>query len=81
MWPSVFQFTIKASNATIGQSILNLKYHNEHAQSSANQLIGRRQKILYALLLIGCPWVKERSDDMMKFFGLREWKDVVGCFD
>ena len=75
-----FQFTIKASDATVGQGILNLKYHNEHAQNSTNQWIGRRQKILYALLLIGCPWLKKRSHDIISLLGLRHWKNQVSNF-
>lgn len=57
--------------------MLNLKYHNEHAQSPANQWISYRQKILYACFLIGCPWLKDRSNCLIKQFHLEKWRDKI----
>ncbi|XP_053378597.1 peroxisome biogenesis factor 2-like [Mercenaria mercenaria] len=70
-------FSVKAAESTLGQSMLNLKYINEGVQSSSNQWISHRQKLLYACLLIGCPWLKERSHDIIKLFHMEKWREKI----
>ncbi|XP_052760620.1 peroxisome biogenesis factor 2-like isoform X2 [Mya arenaria] len=73
----LWKFSIRAAESTFGQAMLNLKYHNEHAQASTNQWISSRQQVLYACLLIGCPWLKDRSHDLIKLLRLDSWKDRI----
>ncbi|XP_069116726.1 peroxisome biogenesis factor 2-like [Argopecten irradians] len=66
-------FSVAAHDCTIGQQILNLKYVTEKSQG-AEPWLGTRQKLLYALILIGCPWVKERCGDILHMLKLSRWK-------
>lgn len=70
-------FSVRAAESTLGQAMLNLKYYNEHTQTSANQWISYRQKLLYACLLIGCPWLKDRSNDIIKLFHVERWQEKM----
>ncbi|XP_060073760.1 peroxisome biogenesis factor 2-like [Ylistrum balloti] len=72
----VWKFSIFTHDCTIGQQILNLRYASENGQG-AGPWLGTRQKILYALILIGCPWFKERSDDVLSMLKLSHWKHKV----
>ncbi|KAJ8320663.1 hypothetical protein KUTeg_002250, partial [Tegillarca granosa] len=38
-------------------------------------MISRRQKYVYALILIGSPWLRDRSSNILKYFGLNKWKE------
>lgn len=69
----VWKFSVAAHDCTIGQQILNLKYVTEKSQG-AEPWLGTRQKLLYALILIGCPWVKERCGDILHMLKLSRWK-------
>jgi hypothetical protein len=60
-------------DSTIGQNILNLKYLSNRNDT----WISRRQKILYAAILIGLPWLKERSSDILKVIGVIEFRSKV----
>lgn len=70
----LFQFTIYAHDSTIGQQILNLKYSGSEGQSS---WMSRRQKILYGLILIVCPWLRERAETLASFVGLTNYQVKV----
>ncbi|KAJ8320144.1 hypothetical protein KUTeg_001731 [Tegillarca granosa] len=67
----VWKFTVSLNESTIGQDILNLKYFS----GKTLQLISRRQKYVYALILIGSPWLRDRSSNILKYFGLNKWKE------
>ncbi|XP_050413023.2 peroxisome biogenesis factor 2 [Patella vulgata] len=69
----LWKFTVFASGATIGQQILNIQYRDKTSLS----WIGQRQKIMYALLVIGCPLLKERSGEITTGLGLTRWKNVI----
>ncbi|XP_048728225.1 peroxisome biogenesis factor 2-like [Ostrea edulis] len=66
----IWRFTIYAHESTIGQQILNLKYSGTAQQTS---WMSRRQKILYGLILIVCPWLRERTDNLLNFVGLSQY--------
>ncbi|KAL5014045.1 hypothetical protein ScPMuIL_008315 [Solemya velum] len=74
----IWKFSVEAHDATVGQQVLNLKYLNERATTT--QWMSRRQKVLYALLLIWCPWVKERSNDALELFGMTSFKDKINKY-
>ena len=65
-----------ATGSTVGQRILDVCYGNTHG-SESRAGIGPYKKVLYAALLIGCPWLKERSGDLIKRTQLEQWRDVV----
>ncbi|KAH3818170.1 hypothetical protein DPMN_119766 [Dreissena polymorpha] len=64
--------------STLGQAMLSLKYRNERFPAATSpDWISRRQKILYACLLIGCPWLRDRSHDLVRLLRLDKWRDNV----
>ncbi|KAL3861572.1 hypothetical protein ACJMK2_007598 [Sinanodonta woodiana] len=74
----IWKFTVHASESTVGQQILNLKYHDERSfGSGSSPWMSKRQKILYAMILIGCPWIKDRSNDLMQLLELTHWRHMV----
>ncbi|XP_041378526.1 peroxisome biogenesis factor 2-like [Gigantopelta aegis] len=72
----LWKFSVFATGTTIGQRILNIRYGNTHG-SASSLWIGPYKKILYAALLIGCPWLKERSGDLIRLTKLTVWRDVI----
>ncbi|XP_060578722.1 peroxisome biogenesis factor 2-like [Ruditapes philippinarum] len=73
----IWKFSVSASESTLGQSMLNLKYFNERGQTCTSRWISHSQKLLYALLLIGCPWLKERSHDLIRIFNVQKWREKI----
>lgn len=70
----IWRFTIYAHDSTIGQQILNLKYSGSEGHSS---WMSRRQKILYGLILIVCPWLRERAETLASFVGLSKYQAKI----
>nr|XP_022342050.1 peroxisome biogenesis factor 2-like [Crassostrea virginica] len=70
----IWRFSIYAHDSTIGQQILNLKYSGADPQTS---WMSRRQKILYGLILIVCPWLRERADNLVELAGLSQYHAKV----
>ncbi|KAL4220907.1 peroxisome assembly protein (Peroxin-2) [Mactra antiquata] len=73
----IWKFSLNAIESTLGQAMLNLKYRNETIPANQGPWISSRQKILYACLFIGCPWLKDRSHDLIELFGMSKWKDKI----
>lgn len=69
----VWKFSVLVHNSTIGQNILNLKYISNKGETWMTQ----RQRILYAAILIGLPWLKERLSDVLKVIGLMEIRSKI----
>ncbi|XP_062618690.1 peroxisome biogenesis factor 2-like [Saccostrea cucullata] len=73
----IWRFTIYVHDSTIGQQILNLKYSGTTQQTS---WMTGRQKILYGLILIFCPWLRERADSLINFVGLSQYQLQIRKF-
>lgn len=56
----MFQFSVFATGASIGQQILKLKYANMRRRDSNSPWMSRKQKLLHGFILIVLPWLKER---------------------
>uniref|UniRef100_A0A8C6T751 RING-type E3 ubiquitin transferase (cysteine targeting) n=1 Tax=Neogobius melanostomus TaxID=47308 RepID=A0A8C6T751_9GOBI len=66
----VWKFTLYPNSATVGQSILNVRYHNTLSASPRYRPLSRRQKLGLALLTVGPRWLQERSHNLLVAFGL-----------
>ncbi|ESO83638.1 hypothetical protein LOTGIDRAFT_169113 [Lottia gigantea] len=66
-------YTVYCNGSTVGQELLNIKY----GYSNRRSWITGRQKILYALLFIGCPWFKERLTDIVNILHLTQWHQQI----
>ncbi|XP_013407469.1 peroxisome biogenesis factor 2 [Lingula anatina] len=62
----VWKFSLDAVEATIGQQMLGLRYKDNTGSSRCVRWISRKQRIWYAVLTVGGPWLKERSHDLSK---------------
>lgn len=65
----LWRFTLYSNSATVGQSLLSLRYHNLSSASRYRPLT-RRQKWGLALLDIGARWLQERSHSLLLLLGL-----------
>lgn len=66
----VWRFTLYSSGATVGQSLLSLRYHNLLSSPSRYRPLSRRQKWGLALLNVGARWLQERSHSLLLLLGL-----------
>ncbi|MCJ8745867.1 hypothetical protein PDJAM_G00135320 [Pangasius djambal] len=60
----VWRFTVYSSSATVGQTLLNIRYHNTLIAGQKYRSLSRRQKLWFALLTVGEKWLKERSHSL-----------------
>ncbi|XP_047006045.1 peroxisome biogenesis factor 2 isoform X1 [Ictalurus punctatus] len=60
----VWRFTVYSSSATVGQTLLSIRYHNTLIAGQKYRSLSRRQKLWYALLTVGEKWLKERSHSL-----------------
>ncbi|RXM33789.1 Peroxisome biogenesis factor 2 [Acipenser ruthenus] len=60
----LWRFTIYSQSATVGQSLLSIRYKNDLSQAQKYQPMSRQQKLWYALCTIGEKWLQERSPDL-----------------
>ncbi|XP_046335775.2 peroxisome biogenesis factor 2-like [Haliotis rufescens] len=70
----LWKFSIHQWDASIGQQILNIRYGSNKAPQA---WMSSRQKWLYALILIGCPWLRDRSHDLVRLLRLENWEDRI----
>ncbi|XP_037613176.1 peroxisome biogenesis factor 2 isoform X1 [Sebastes umbrosus] len=63
----LWRFTLYSNSATVGQSLLSLRYHNSLSSSRRYRLLSRRQKLGLALLTAGPRWLQERSHSLLRF--------------
>ncbi|XP_030254686.1 peroxisome biogenesis factor 2 isoform X1 [Sparus aurata] len=61
----LWRFTLYSSNATVGQSLLSLRYHNTLSSSPRFRPLSRRQKLSLLLLTAGPRWLQERSHSLL----------------
>lgn len=66
----LWKFTLYPNSATVGQSILNVRYHNTLSASPRYRPLSRRQKLGLALLTVGPRWLQERSHNLLVALGL-----------
>ncbi|XP_058501414.1 peroxisome biogenesis factor 2 isoform X1 [Solea solea] len=66
----VWRFTLYSSSTTVGQSLLNLHYHNTLSPSPRYRPLSRRQKLCLLLLTAGPRWLRERSHSLLLGLGL-----------
>ncbi|KAI1889044.1 hypothetical protein AGOR_G00175000 [Albula goreensis] len=60
----LWRFTIFSRSATVGQSLLNIRYKNDLSQAQRYRAMSRRQKLWFALCTTGEKWLKERSHSL-----------------
>lgn len=66
----LWRFTLYSSSATVGQSLLSLRYHNGQSSSPRYRPLSRRQKLGMAFLGTGADWLRERSHKLLLSLGL-----------
>ncbi|CAL1596804.1 unnamed protein product [Knipowitschia caucasica] len=66
----LWKFTLYPNSATVGQSILNVRYHNSLSASPRYRPLSRRQKLGLAFLTAGPRWLQERSHNLLVALGL-----------
>ncbi|XP_029979697.1 peroxisome biogenesis factor 2 isoform X1 [Sphaeramia orbicularis] len=66
----IWRFTLYSNSATVGQSILSLRYHSRLSSSRRYRPLSRRQKFSLALLTAGPRWLQDRSHSLLLFLGL-----------
>ncbi|XP_008274503.1 peroxisome biogenesis factor 2 isoform X2 [Stegastes partitus] len=66
----VWRFTLYSSSATVGQSLLSLRYHSTYSLSPRYRTLSPRQKLSLAVLTAGPQWLQERSHKLLPFLGL-----------
>lgn len=62
----LWRFTIYSQSATVGQTILNIRYKNNFSQAQKYLAMSRHQKVWYAACTIGGRWLQERLLDLFK---------------
>ncbi|XP_069777265.1 peroxisome biogenesis factor 2 isoform X2 [Narcine bancroftii] len=60
----LWRFTVYSQNATVGQTLLNIRYKNDLSQGQKYKPMIRRQKLQYAFCTIGGKWLQERLLDL-----------------
>lgn len=60
----VWRFTVYSRSATVGQTLLNIRYHNTLIAGQKYRPLSRKQKLWFALLMVGEKWLKERSHSL-----------------
>ncbi|KAF0028215.1 hypothetical protein F2P81_019302 [Scophthalmus maximus] len=65
----LWRFTLYSGSATVGQSLLSLRYHSTLSSSPRYRPLSRRQKLGLALLTAGPRWLQERSHSLLLCLG------------
>lgn len=66
----LWRFTLYSNSATVGQSLLSLRYHDALSLSPRYRPLSRRQKLGMVLLGTGADWLRERSHKLLLSLGL-----------
>ncbi|XP_071387123.1 peroxisome biogenesis factor 2 [Centroberyx affinis] len=66
----LWRFTLYSGSATVGQSLLSLRYHSTLSSSPRYRHLSRKQKLGLALLTVGPRWLQERSHSLLLLLGL-----------
>lgn len=67
----MWRFTVYSSSATVGQTLLNIRYHNTLIAGQKYRSLSRKQKVWFALLTVGEKWLKERSHSLFLSHGAK----------
>lgn len=65
----LWRFTLYSSNATVGQSLLSLRYHNKCSSSPRYKPLSPGQKLGLALLTVVPQWLQDRSHHLLPCVG------------
>ncbi|XP_062841343.1 peroxisome biogenesis factor 2 [Trichomycterus rosablanca] len=57
----VWRFTVYSKSATVGQNLLNIRYHNTLIPGQKYRPLSQQQKLWLALFTVGEKWLQERS--------------------
>lgn len=66
----LWRFTLYSNSATVGQSLLSLRYHSKFSLSPRYRPLSPRQKLGLAVLTAGPLWLQERSHRLLPYLGL-----------
>ncbi|XP_017283888.1 peroxisome biogenesis factor 2 [Kryptolebias marmoratus] len=66
----LWRFTLYSNSATVGQSLLSLRYHSTSSSSPQYRPLSSRQKLGLAILTAGPSWLQERSHRLLPCLGL-----------
>ncbi|XP_019383370.1 PREDICTED: peroxisome biogenesis factor 2 isoform X1 [Gavialis gangeticus] len=66
LWLFLWRFTIYSKNATVGQTILNIRYKNDLSQTEKYQPLSKHQKLWYLICSVGGRWLEERCYDLFR---------------
>ncbi|XP_030612686.1 peroxisome biogenesis factor 2 isoform X1 [Archocentrus centrarchus] len=66
----LWRFTLYSNSATVGQSLLSLRYHSKFSLSPRYRPLSPRQKLGLAVLTAGPRWLQERSHSLLPCLGL-----------
>ncbi|XP_013863922.1 peroxisome biogenesis factor 2 [Austrofundulus limnaeus] len=66
----LWRFTLYSNSATVGQSLLSLRYHSTSAPSLQYRPLSSGQKLGLAILTAGPSWLQERSLRLLPCLGL-----------
>ncbi|KAM9332259.1 peroxisome biogenesis factor 2 isoform 2-T2 [Pholidichthys leucotaenia] len=66
----LWRFTLYSSSATVGQSLMSLRYHSTVNSSSHYTPLSPRQKLALAVLSVVPRWLQERSHSLLPWLGL-----------
>ncbi|KAF7691619.1 peroxisome biogenesis factor 2 [Silurus meridionalis] len=77
----VWRFTVYSRSATVGQTLLNIRYHNTLIAGQKYRSLSRKQKLWFALLTVGEKWLKERSHSFfLGHSGLQKARHALALF-
>lgn len=60
----LWRFTVYSNSATVGQSLLNIRYKNTLIPGEKYRPMSRPQKFWFALLTVGEKWLRDRSNSL-----------------
>jgi len=72
----LWKLSLYDGGSTVGQRILGLHY-GQAGEGSSGSAIGVREKILYGLLVVLCPWLRERLATLLHYMKLSGIVDEV----
>ncbi|CAG5120415.1 unnamed protein product [Candidula unifasciata] len=72
----LWKFALFDRDATVGQQILGIHYGKGKGTNLGAPITGR-EKVLYGLLVVLFPWLKERISTLLTYIGLSQWDTQV----
>uniref|UniRef100_A0A3B3HV65 Peroxisome biogenesis factor 2 n=1 Tax=Oryzias latipes TaxID=8090 RepID=A0A3B3HV65_ORYLA len=66
----LWRFTLYSNSATVGQSLLSLRYHRAGSLARRYRPLSPRQKLVLAVLAAGPRWLQDRSHSLLPLVGL-----------